>query len=77
MVKAPCVRNQKAFSCDKQRTAYFKEHSSLFSIEVTGQDVPQPDDDTMAAVKSSVVDCVFPEKEGKTTVMSILNCLYE
>lgn len=47
----------------KQTTTYFQEHSPLVSIEVTGQDVPQPDDDTMAAVKTSIVDGVFPEKE--------------
>lgn len=39
---------------------YFKEHGPLLSGEVTGQDVPQPDDDTVAAVKTSVVDGVFP-----------------
>lgn len=39
---------------------YFKEHGPLLSSEVTGQDVPQPDDDTMAAVKTSIVDGVFP-----------------
>lgn len=39
---------------------YFKEHGSLLSGEVTGQDVPQPDDDTMAAMKTSVVHGVFP-----------------
>lgn len=39
---------------------YFKKHSPLFSVEVTGQDVPQPDDDAMAAVKTSIVDSVFP-----------------
>lgn len=47
-------------------TTYLKEHSPLFSIEVTGQDVPQPDDDTMAAVKTSIIDSVFPDKERKT-----------
>lgn len=39
---------------------YFKEHGPLLSGEVTGQDVPQPDDDTVAAVKTSIVDGVFP-----------------
>lgn len=74
MVEPSCVGNQTAFGCDKQRPAYFKEHSPLFSVEVTGQDVPQPNDDTMAAVKSSIVDCVFPEKQRKTSVMpSTLN----
>lgn len=44
-------------------TPYFEEHSPLLSTEITGQDVPQPDDDTMAAVKTSIVDCVFPEND--------------
>ena len=56
------------------RTAYFKEHSPLVRVEVTGQDVPQPDDDTMAAVKSSIIDCVFPAREKKTK--SISSCFY-
>lgn len=48
-------------------TVYFKEHSPLFSIKVAGQDVPQPDNDPMAAVKTSVVDCVFPEEKRDET----------
>lgn len=54
----------KTFKSDShsQITPYFKEHGPLLSSEITGQDVPEPDDDTMAAVKTSVVDSVFPEK---------------
>lgn len=54
----------KTFKSDShnQITPYFKEHGPLLSTEVTGQDVPEPDDDTMAAVKTSVVDSVLPEK---------------
>lgn len=52
--------------CVKKINAYFKKHSPLFSTKVTGQDVPQPEDDTMTAVETSVVDGVFPEEEKKT-----------
>lgn len=47
----------------QQMTPYFEEHSPLLSTEIAGQDVPQPDDDTMAAVKTSIVDRVFPEND--------------
>lgn len=49
--------------------AHFKEHGPLLSIEVTGQDIPQPDDDAMAAVKTTVIDRVFPEIQRENTVV--------
>lgn len=45
----------------KKKHSYFEKHSPLVSIKVTRQNVPQPDDDTMAAVKASIIDCVFSE----------------
>lgn len=63
----------KTFKSDSynQITIYFKEHGPLLSSEVTGQDVPKPDDDTMAAVKTSIVDGVFPEKRRGRQKQSI------
>lgn len=44
-----------------KKHSYFEKHSPLVSIKVTRQNVPQPDDDTMAAVKASIIDCVSSE----------------
>lgn len=60
--------------CQKIKT-YFKKHSPLFSIKVARQDVPQPEDDTVTAVETSVVDGVFPEEEKKTDQYETLSNL--
>ena len=40
--------------------AHLEEHGPLLGGEVAGQDVPQPDDDPVAAVEAAVVNSVFP-----------------
>lgn len=65
----PQSRNKKHLAVTfTNRQLNLEEHSPLLSTEVTGQDVPQPDDDTMAAVKTSIVDGVFPVKERRIII---------
>lgn len=45
-------------------TQYLQEHGSLVRREVGGQDIPEPDDDPVAPVKTAVVHGVLPESKA-------------
>lgn len=40
---------------------YLQEHGSFIRREVGSQNIPEPDDDSVTAVKASIVHSVLPE----------------
>lgn len=43
---------------------YLQKHCSLIRCEVGGQNIPEPDDDSVTSVKSTVVHRVLPENSA-------------
>lgn len=49
---------------------YLQKHGSLVGREVRGQDIPEPDNDPVTSMETTVVYCVLPENnadKGSTT----------
>lgn len=44
---------------------YLQKHGSLLRGEVTGENVPQPKNDSVAAMETSIVDSVLPGRQEK------------
>lgn len=45
---------------------YLQEHGSLLRGKVTGENVPQPKNDSVAAMETSIVHSVLPGRDRKS-----------